>query len=52
VNGAGKLMHPKGMKSHFRRRRSTRVKQQLDRMLVTDKTVAKRLKKKVLPYGA
>lgn len=52
VNGAGKLMNPKGMKSHFRRRRSQRVKQQLDRMLVTDKTVTKRLKKKVLPYGA
>lgn len=52
VNGAGKLMQPKSMKSHFRRRRSTRVKQQLDKMLVTDQTVAKRIKKKVLPYGA
>ncbi len=52
VNGAGKLMRPKAMKSHFRRRRSQRVKQQLDRMLMVDKTVAKRLKKKVLPYGA
>jgi large subunit ribosomal protein L35 len=52
VNGAGKLMQPKGMKSHFRRRRSQRVKQQLDRMLVADKTVAKRIMKKVLPYGA
>jgi large subunit ribosomal protein L35 len=52
TNGAGKLMQPKGMKSHFRRRRSQRVKQQLDRMLVVDKTVAKRIKKKVLPYGA
>ena len=51
VKGAGKLMQPKSMKSHFRRRRSQRVKQQLDRMLVTDKSVAKRIKKKVLPYG-
>ena len=39
------------MKSHFRRRRSQRVKQQLDKMLVVDKTVAKRLKKKIIPYG-
>ena len=52
VNGAGKLMQPHMMKSHFRRRRSTRVKQQLDKMLVMDKSVAKRIRKKVLPYGA
>jgi large subunit ribosomal protein L35 len=52
LNGAGKFMQPKGMKSHFRRRRSTRVKQQLDKLLVMDKTVAKRMKKKILPYGA
>jgi large subunit ribosomal protein L35 len=52
VNGAGKLLQPKGMKSHFRRRRSQRVKQQLDKMLVLDSTVAKRIKKKVLPYGS
>jgi large subunit ribosomal protein L35 len=51
VNGAGKLMQPKGPKSHFRRRRSQRVKQQLDKMLLADKTVAKRLLKKVIPYG-
>lgn len=51
VNGAGKLMQPKGMKSHFRRRRSQRVKQQLDKMLVMDKSNVKRLKKKVIPYG-
>lgn len=51
VNGAGTLMRPKRMKSHFRRRRSTRVKQQLDKMFVLDNTVAKRIKKKVLPYG-
>ncbi len=52
TNGAGKLMQPHAMKSHFRRRRSTRVKQQLDKMLVMDKSVVKRIKKKVLPYGA
>jgi large subunit ribosomal protein L35 len=52
VNGAGKFMQPKAMKSHFRRRRSTRVKQMLDKMLVTDQSNVKRLKKKILPYGA
>jgi ribosomal protein L35 len=40
------------MKSHFRRRRSDRVKRQLDKMLVSDATTAKRVRKKVLPYGA
>jgi len=52
VNGGGTIMRPKGMKSHFRRRRSQRVKQQLDKMLVLDKSVVKRLKKRILPYGA
>jgi large subunit ribosomal protein L35 len=52
VNGAGKFMQPKSMKSHFRRRRSSRVKQMLDKMLVTDQSNVKRLKKKILPYGA
>ena len=51
VTGSGKIMRTKHMKSHFRRRRSQRVKQQLDKMLVVDKTVAKRLKKKIIPYG-
>lgn len=51
INGAGKLMQPKSMKSHFRRRRSSRVKQQLDKLLVSNPAVAKRIKKKVLPYG-
>jgi large subunit ribosomal protein L35 len=52
VNGAGLLMQPKGMKSHFRRRRSDRVKRQLDKMLVSDATTAKRILKRALPYGA
>ncbi len=52
ITGTGKIMRAKGMKSHFRRRRSQRVKQQLDKLLVMDKTVAKRMKKKILPYGA
>jgi len=52
VNGAGKLMQPHMMKSHFRRRRSTRVKQQLDKMVATDKSNIKRITKRILPYGA
>jgi large subunit ribosomal protein L35 len=51
VNGAGKLMRPKRMKSHFRRRRSTRVLQALDKMFAVDKSVVKRIRKRVLPYG-
>lgn len=52
VNGAGRFMQPKGMKSHFRRRRSARVKRMLDKMLVTDVSNVKRLKKRLLPYGS
>ena len=52
VNGAGKLMQPHAMKSHFRRRRSQRVKQQFDKMVLMDKTNAKRIRKRILPYGA
>ncbi len=52
VNGAGKLMRPHAMKSHFRRRRSQRVKQQLDKMIPVDKANVKRIMKRVLPYGA
>lgn len=51
VNGAGKVMMPKGGKSHFRRRRSTRVKQQLDKMHPMDPANVKRLLKRVMPYG-
>ena len=52
MNGAGKLMRPHAMKSHFRRRRSTRVKQQLDKMVPVAAANAKRIRKRILPYGA
>ena len=52
MSGAGKLLQPHGMKSHFRRRRSQRVKQQFDKMVLMDKTNAKRIRKRILPYGA
>jgi large subunit ribosomal protein L35 len=51
VTGTGKIMRTKGMKSHFRRRKSARVKRMFDRMLPLDETVVKRVKK-LLPYGA
>lgn len=51
LSGTGKVMMPKGGKSHFRRRRSTRVKQQLDKMHTMDNANAKRLLKRNIPYG-
>jgi large subunit ribosomal protein L35 len=50
ITGTGKIMRTKGMKSHFRRRKSTRVKQELDRMLPLDKTQVPRVKR-LLPNG-
>jgi large subunit ribosomal protein L35 len=50
VSGTGKFMQAKGMKSHFRRRKSTRVKQQFDKMNPVDKTNERKLKV-ALPYG-
>jgi len=49
ITGSGKVMRTKGGKSHFRRRRSTRVKQQLDKMQPVDSTTAKRIKA-LAPY--
>ena len=50
VTGTGIIMRTKGMKSHFRRRKSARVKRQFDRMLELDKTNEKQVKR-LLPYG-
>lgn len=50
VTGSGKVMRTKGGKSHFRRRRSRRAKQQLDKMQpVSTPAFAKRIKK-LAPY--
>lgn len=50
VTGGGKVMRTKGGKSHFRRRKSTRVKQQLDKMQpIGNSALAKRIKK-LAPY--
>jgi len=51
VNGAGKIMQPVGPKGHLRRRKSARVKNQLDRMIVTDKSNVKRISRKLIPNG-
>ena len=50
TTGSGKVMRTKGGKSHFRRRRSSRVKQQLDKMqLVSQPATLKRIRK-LAPY--
>ena len=49
VTGTGKIMRTKGGKSHFRRRRSTRVLQALDKLLPVNSATAKRIKK-LAPY--
>jgi large subunit ribosomal protein L35 len=43
-------MRTKGMKSHFRRRKSSRVKQQFDRMTPLHPTQVPRVKR-LLPNG-
>ena len=50
ITGTGKVMRAKGMKSHLRRRKSTRVKQQFDKMQPVSKTSAKHIAA-ALPYG-
>ncbi len=50
ITGTGIIMRTKHMKSHFRRKKSTRVKQQFDRMLPLDETQEKNVRR-LLPYG-
>ena len=50
VTATGKVMHAKGMKSHLRRKKSSRVKRQFDRMLVMNDATVKRVKR-MLPNG-
>lgn len=50
VTGTGKIMRTKGGKSHLRRRKSRRVKQQFDKMIeVTTPGERKRIKR-LAPY--
>ena len=50
VTATGKIMRAKGMKSHFRRRKASRVKRAFDRMIVLAPADRKRVQK-LLPYG-
>lgn len=50
ITGTGKIMRTKHMKSHFRRRKSPRVKRMFDRMLPLDASQESNVKR-MLPYG-
>ncbi len=50
ITGTGKIMRTKGMKSHLRRNKSRRVKQDFDRMFPLDPSLAPKVKR-MLPYG-
>ena len=50
ITGSGQIMRTKHMKSHFRRRKSPRVKRMFDRMFPLDPTLEKKIKR-LLPYG-
>ncbi len=49
VTGTGLIRRAKGMKSHFRRRKSSRVSRMLDKMITMPKSDQKRVKR-LLPY--
>ena len=50
VTGSGQIMRTKHMKSHFRRRKSPRVKRMFDRMFPLDPSQEKNVRR-LLPYG-
>jgi large subunit ribosomal protein L35 len=50
ITGSGIIMRTKGMKSHFRRRKSSRVLHQLDRMTPLHPSQVPRVKR-LLPTG-
>jgi large subunit ribosomal protein L35 len=50
ITGTGKIMRTKGMKSHFRRRKSARVKRSFDKMLPLSSANARSVRRS-LPYG-
>ncbi len=50
ITGTGKIMRTKGMKSHFRRRKSSRVKRALDKMFPLSGANVKSVRRS-LPYG-
>ena len=50
ITATGKVMRPKGMKSHNRRKKAPRVKRAFDRMLTLDNADKQRVER-LLPYG-
>lgn len=50
ITGTGKIMRTKGMKSHFRRRKSPRVKRAFDKMQPLSPANEKGVRR-ILPYG-
>ncbi len=50
ITGTGKIMRTKGMKSHFRRRKSPRVARSLDKMFPLSSANVKAVRRS-LPYG-
>lgn len=50
ITGSGMIMRTKHMKSHFRRRKSPRVKRMFDRMLPLDESQEQNVRR-MLPYG-
>ena len=50
MTGTGKIVRTKGGKSHLRRRRSKRVKRQLDKMLVVDNKGDRKRIMRMAPY--
>lgn len=49
--GSGKLVRSQGRRGHFRRRKATRLLQQLDKLKPVHETVKRRVLR-ALPYGA
>jgi len=50
VTGTGKLVHQQGRRGHFRRRKATRLLQQLDKLKGIPET-SERAIRAALPYG-
>jgi large subunit ribosomal protein L35 len=50
TTGTGKIRRAKGMKSHFRRRKSPRVKRMFDKLIEMSPADRKRVQK-LIPYG-
>jgi large subunit ribosomal protein L35 len=50
ITGTGKILRMKGPRSHIRRRKAPRVREQFDRMIEISPTDVKRIRR-ALPYS-